>query len=212
MRDIAAIIGELYTPDSKSQGYDAEVIAAAEQRLGCSLPATLRDYYALFGQNEALNTTYNRLLPPQNIYYTNSGHLVFYEENQAVAVWGIDKNDLHRDDPPVYGSYDMEREDWFEDSDTTAHFLLSMAYWQAALGGLLYTAFREKPSAEMLAIIENNWSEQKGITNQYLRFFTSDHREILVLTTDEEGQPNGLYIASNNEERYQQTMALINKY
>lgn len=209
MIDLGTIIRELFAPDNIPQGYDAEAITMAEQTLDCRLPAVLREYYTTFGRNETLNATHNRLLPPHEIYYTRSGHLVFYEENQAVAVWGIDKKDLHQDDPPVYGSYDTAREDWFEDSGSTTRFLLSMIFVQAALGGLRYRAFVQKVTPEMRAIIEQNWQEQNGITNQYLRFFTRDHREILMVTTDEEGKPNGLYIASNDKERYQQMTDVI---
>lgn len=204
------IITRLFALEGLVPGYTPEAIAAAERRLGCMLPDVLRDYYLTLGRNKALNATHNRLLEPEEIYFSGSGHLVFYEENQAVAVWGIAAAHLAQEDPPVWGAYDMDREEWFEDAGAITDFLLSMAYSQAAMGGLPFSAFAESVSPNALAAIEQHWTEQVGLTRQYLRFFTHDHHEILLLTTDELGKPGSLYVAANNKNAYRRIMALDN--
>lgn len=169
-------------------------------------PACLREYYLALGQHEAINQTHNRLLSPAEIYRTDSGYMVFYEENQAVAVWGIKEEDLHLTNPPVYGSYDMDREEWFRDADTTEKFLLSMAYWNAALGGLPYTACTEAPenmTPAVIAELTKGWTEQKDLTHQFLLFFTQGTNTIMVMTTTPEGDVNGIFLAANEQQAFE---------
>jgi hypothetical protein len=200
------IISQLYAlKENHADGYSSDMLSQAEQKLRIQLPDVLRSYYLVLGRNNNINTAFNRLLAPDEWYMVN-GHFIFYEENQAVAKWGIRKEDLSLPDPPVYGSYDQEAWEWFLDADTSQYFLRSMAYWNAALGGLEYTAMKNNPAAETIAFIENNWKEQSGITKQYLRFFTNDHKEIIVFTTDEVMEVNGLYIATNDEYRFKKLM------
>ncbi len=198
------IIRKLYQLDDRAQGYSEQELLLAEQRLAVSLPEVLRDYYLSLGKNAIVNENHNRLLSPRDLYITPSGYLFFYEENQAVAVWGIARDHLQEANPAVYGSYDTDREEWWADSDSLEHFLLSMAYWNAALGGLKHMAMAEQPPDDITATIERHWIEHKGITNQYLHFFTSDHSDILALTTDSEGKVNGLYVASADPLKYEQ--------
>lgn len=199
-----AIIRKLYQLGDAPQGYPGDELSQAAERLDIRLPEVLRNYYTDLGKNIAVNAHHNRLLAPEDMYVTASGYLVFYEENQGVAVWGISCDRLHEAHPPVCGSYDAEQEEWWEDSDSPEHFLLSMAYWNAALGGLRHMAMSEQVSPDIITMIEPRWPEHKGITNQYLRFFTSDHSDILTVTTDAEGLATGLYIASDDPEKYTQ--------
>ena len=203
MKDYCYIISCLYDLNpGQSQGYTENELSLAEQKLDCKLPASLRQYYLLLGKNNALNNTFNRLLAPNELYYTPDNHLIFYEENQEVVIWGLNAKTMGDPDPAVWGSYDTGRAEWFVDSDTTEHFLLSMAYLSGVLGGLSYRAMKVKPSSETISFIEKTWKEQKDITNQYLRFFTNDYSGILVLMTNEAEQAERLYIASNHKEAY----------
>lgn len=147
-----------------------------------------------------------------NRWASRDEYLVFYEENQGVVLWGIRKEDLRLDNPAILGCYDIDGGQWFEDAMTTEGFLLSMAYWNGVLGGLKYCANAELDShsaVEIMPIVEQHWNEQTGITNQFLRFFTVDHTEIVVLTTDETGQANGIYIASNNEQKFRNMTEIL---
>lgn len=209
-----AIIHKLYNlAEDANHGYPEAMVAALEARLQIQLPASLRQYYLSLGNNKAVNDSFNRLTSFGEIGFSEDEHLIFYEENQAVVLWGIAKAELQQDNPAVYGTYDSAREEWFTDSDTTEHFLLSMAWWNGALGGLTYTAFtdlEEDLTPKHITLVTSNWEEQKGISNQLLRFFTNDYEDILVLTTEQDGAINGVYIGTNNEERYQSILSTLN--
>lgn len=71
------------------------------------IPKVLIDYYSQFGKIKELNHTQDRLLAPEKLRFSKNGDfLIFYEENQCACVWGIDKNDLNADNPPVYMSFE----------------------------------------------------------------------------------------------------------
>lgn len=200
------IIHKLYNlPEDVNHGYDEAEIALLERRLQVQLPASLRQYYLSVGKNKMVNDSFNRLTSLGEIGFSEDDHLVFYEENQAVVLWGIAKADLPAPNPPVYGTYDSARQEWFMDADTTEHFLLSMAWWNGALGGLTHTAFtdlEEDLTPERIAAVTANWQEQPGVSNQLLRFFTNDFEDILVFSTEQNGQVNGVYAGTNRQEKY----------
>lgn len=200
------IIRKLYNlSEIENYGFSEADIAEAEKRLHISFPKSLRHYYLTLGKNKSINEPFNRLIPLNEIDFIDDKYLIFYEENQAVVLWGVNQPDLIKDNPSVYGSYNNEREEWFLDANTIEYFLLSMAYWNGALGGLTYCAntdISKELSKATISKIEQNWEEQVNITNQMLRFFTNDYSEILIFTTDYDKNVNGLYIGSNNEKKY----------
>ena len=208
------IIRKLYNlTEDANHGYPEAAIAALEERLQVKIPASLRQYYLSLGNNKMVNDSFNRLTSLGEIGFSEDEHLVFYEENQAVVLWGIAKAELQQDNPPVYGTYDSGRAEWFTDADTTEHFLLSMAWWNGALGGLTHTAFtdlEEDLTPTHIAAVTGNWEEQKGVSNQLLRFFTNDYEDILVLTTEQNGQVNGVYAGTNNEARFNFILQTLN--
>ncbi|GLW69670.1 hypothetical protein Kpho02_19690 [Kitasatospora phosalacinea] len=75
--------------------------------MGFPLPAALRSGYALFGRRDDLTRTQDALLPPSGLYVervdetADDGMLVFREENQGCAFWGLPLSAPDRDDPPV---------------------------------------------------------------------------------------------------------------
>jgi hypothetical protein len=186
----------------RNYGYTDEELHEAEEKAGCSFPKALKEYYRVLGKRDQVNDAHNRLLPPEELYYSTGETLIFYEEDQAVAIWGVKKDDMGQADPPVFGAYDNKMDDWFEDSPSTSAFLLSMAYWNAALGGLPHNAMTDRFTAENIAFVEQHWEEQKNISCQFLRFFTNDHNHILVITIDKDGAPSGLYLAANSKAGY----------
>ena len=208
------IIRKLYNlAEDANHGYSEAEIAALENRLQIQIPASLREYYLSLGRNKAVNDSFNRLTSLGEIGFSEDDHLIFYEENQAVVLWGIEREALLASNPAVYGTYDSSRKEWFIDADTTEHFLLSMAWWNGALGGLRYTAYTDLEtdvSPENITAVTANWQEQKGISNQLLRFFTNDFEDILVLTTELDGRVNGVYTGTNREEKYQTIIDTLN--
>ncbi|MCW3463054.1 SMI1/KNR4 family protein [Chitinophaga nivalis] len=210
MNHYLQIIRKLYNlSEDANQGYTEEVLAAMEERLQIQLPSSLRQYYLTLGNNKVVNDTFNRLLTPADTGFTEDDYLVFYEENQGVVLWGIKRTDLQQDNPPVYGTYNPAGQEWFLDAGTTENFLLSMAYWNGALGGLPHTAFTEEEAdltAENIRIITDNWQELSGISHQLLRFFTNREEEIIVCTTDEKRAINSIYVGTHDEAIFQAIM------
>ncbi|MDR1316604.1 MAG: hypothetical protein LBK13_06990, partial [Spirochaetales bacterium] len=189
---------------SKDYGYNENEIIEAENKLSIKFPKKLREYYRVLGKNKTVNESFNKLLSINGeIGFTDdNNYLVFYEENQGVVYWALDRNDLENNNPKVYGNYDPANGsgDWFVDSETVEGFLLSMAYWNGALEGLKYTANYSNDDGienNIIKNIENCWNEVTGITNQQLRFFTHDDTEIIALTTDSGNNTNGIYIGTN---------------
>jgi hypothetical protein len=203
-------------PENNNYAIPENEIIAMENNLKIKLPKILREYYLKLGNNKMINNSFNRLLEPKEVEFTeNSKYLVFYEENQGVAYWAINRNDIENEDPKVYASYDPNDliQEWFIDSETVGNFLLTMAYWNGALEGLNFSAnYSNDDGIDNNAIknIENNFTEIKGITNQLLRFFTNNDIGIIALTFDSENKYNGIYIGTNNKEVYKKILEKIN--
>ncbi|WP_026402817.1 hypothetical protein [Actinomadura rifamycini] len=92
-------------PLGPGDGTPAADLDAAETALGVTLPAALREAYALFGRRPDLHTNLHGLLAPED-FYLHAGGVVFREENQGVATWGVLVTDMDAADPPVRMSVD----------------------------------------------------------------------------------------------------------
>ncbi len=96
-------VAEWHTPLQEGDGYAAEELDAAEQRLGLKLPLALREWYQLAGRREEIVATQNFLVLPEELEIKDeNGLLVFHCENQQVVEWGIQPSNLSLDDPPVW--------------------------------------------------------------------------------------------------------------
>jgi hypothetical protein len=109
------------TPLAPGDGTPDADLTAAEANLGVHLPAALREAYALFGRRADLHSNMHSLLSPAEFYVDDRKEaLVFREENQGAASWGVllsdlDKADLDKADPPVRMRTDLgdkEAERW----------------------------------------------------------------------------------------------------
>jgi hypothetical protein len=89
-------------PLVSGDGCDEAELLEAEDRLGLTLPTTMRHLYQLIGRREDLTSAQDRLLRPDQLRVDESGQvLVFRLENQAVARWGVDIATIEQADPPV---------------------------------------------------------------------------------------------------------------
>jgi len=92
----------------------------------------LRAYYLELGAHEALNQTWDSLHSPGKLHGSDERtdpHIVFYMENDLTYLWGIRKDDMSKDHPPVYAS--PATDEWYPWEDTLEGFLLGMAHRQA---------------------------------------------------------------------------------
>ena len=127
-------------------------VEAAEERLGARLPAALRTLYLETGASRRVHQAHNRLVPLAKLEF-HGDHLVFYEENQAVVVWGIARAALGRADPPVeHGQFHDQAGAWkfHPESRSVSEFACAQGAWQAVQGGLPFVGvvaeFRRRAS------------------------------------------------------------------
>lgn len=91
---------EWLTPLQDGDGCTAEEVAAAEERLGLRLPASLAAFYQLAGRRRDLTSNQDHLVP-LNSLTAEDGVLIHRIENQGCASWGVRVSDLGLADPPV---------------------------------------------------------------------------------------------------------------
>ncbi len=100
---IRRFAAEWTTPLAPGDRVSRDTWRAAEQRIGAELPAALREAYLLFGRRPDLTARQDRLVPPRELSFDDSGTaVVFRVENQCGAEWGVAAADLASADPPVY--------------------------------------------------------------------------------------------------------------
>lgn len=106
---------------------DFEVQQALRER-GIVIPTALADYYAIAGRHQ-INARHNRLLPIEELEWEGD-KLVFMEENQSVAVWGIDRAALEDSNPVVWQGPNSDPIEWYEEPYRVCQFLMAMWHWQ----------------------------------------------------------------------------------
>ncbi|MEU6343375.1 SMI1/KNR4 family protein [Streptomyces sp. NPDC046977] len=95
-------------PLTDGDGFTAEDLAAAEERLGVSLPTALGEMYRLLGRRRDLTSNHDQLLHPDRLYIdARAEALVFREENQGAGSWGVLLKDLDQADPGVHVLSDL---------------------------------------------------------------------------------------------------------
>jgi hypothetical protein len=120
--------------ESAAHGFPLRAVESAEAQLGCRIPEALRDYYLSVGRHE-LNRVHNRLRPPNDLEVSR-GRLVFLEENQCAAYWGVRRGTAT--DPKVAQTMDPEDGGWVSEVRCSL-FLPAMLCWYAASTWMPYT-------------------------------------------------------------------------
>jgi hypothetical protein len=207
---ITAKIRQLYNLSSNDNlGFEESEINEMEQNLGIKLPVNLRNYYLTLAKAEAINYSYNRLLVPnKEIRFSNDRHLIFYEENQCVAHWGIKEEDLKLDNPPVWGNYGTEENsEWHIEADSTANFLLLMAVYNGTMGGLKHNAncFEQIP-LEKVKLVEKKWKLIPEISWDKQKVYTNNYQEVLSLSFNEHSNCTGIFVATNNQDKFDEIL------
>lgn len=199
-------------PPNEPSGFAEAELTALEQQLGTALPARFKNYYTSLGRQAQVNHSYNRLLKPgTEIHFSADGYLVFYEENQSVCCWGIRKEDLGADNPPVWGNYGTDAApDWHREAATTEDFFLLMAVYNGTMGGLRYHAnCLGTVTPETVRFIEARYTWVPEISWERQRVYTDDFYEVLSLCFDEAGHCNALFTGSSDAERFNRLLDAI---
>ncbi|MBU2947036.1 SMI1/KNR4 family protein [Zobellia uliginosa] len=206
---------KLYNISEKENefGYRVDEINEVESRLKTKIPQTLKSYYLSLGKNENINNSHNRLLKPnQEIGFSDDGYLVFYEENQASAYWGVKQEDLKLDNPPVWGNYGTnESPDWHLETNTIENFLLLMGVYNGTLGGLEYNAnCFENIEPDTVKKIQEIWKEIDKISWEKQRIYTIDFEEVISLSFDQNNNCTAIFIGTSHRERFDNLLENLN--
>lgn len=191
--------------ENENYGFSEDQIFNLEKKLNVNLPSKLKEYYLELGKEEKLNYCFNRLLKPENeIGFSDDDFLVFYEENQNVAFWGIKKEDLSKENPPVYGNYDtIEKSDWEIETETIEDFFLLMAVFNGTLGGLQFNGnYLGEIDSQIVKFVEENYTLVPNISRENQKVYTDDFYEVISLSFDQENNCTGAFIGSSDQERF----------
>jgi hypothetical protein len=111
-----------------ADGLGDEAVAKALRKRRLVVPRALSDYYSVAGRHR-INREYNRLYPIGELEWRGD-RLVFMEENQWVAFWGIPRSEVARSNPVVWQAPDAEPLEWFAEGYRVSQFLMAMWRWQ----------------------------------------------------------------------------------
>ena len=189
-------------------------ITAAEQHLGIHFPAVLREYLLTLGGSEAVNQSFNRLLPLEKMDFDDD-YLVLMEENQGVFLCGIARADLVQDNPPVHIGFctdETESYKWQPHLPDTSALLLELACTNATMGGLRYCANimdEESIDAQAARFIQQNRTEIIELRQENQCFYTDDFHEIILLCFAENGNASGVFIGTADQDRFDTLLELF---
>lgn len=176
-----------------------------ENRLKLRFPETLKKYYINFGKNEQLNNTQDNLLSLDKIYIINS-YLVFYAENQYVAVWGIKLSDLHLENPPVYISYDEK--EWILESKNLSDYFISMAYLQSIFA-LEYNAHALSLEEKRQKFVQENWEKVGNTLSIWnVSFYQNSFNEVIAIMQNED--QFDIFVATKTEKQFEEIENKLN--
>jgi hypothetical protein len=198
--------------ETENYGFSKEEMIALEKQLEAKLPIKFKEYYQELGKEENLNYVYNSLLlPSDGIEFSDDDFLIFYEENQNVVIWGIKKEDLAKDNPPVYGNYDtIEKSDWEVETQTTEDFFLMMAIYNGTFGGLQYNGnFIGEINAEMVKQVEEKWTLISEISRDNQKIYTDDFYDVISLSFDKNNNCTAAFIGTSDQERFDEILDVI---
>ena len=97
---------------------------------------------------------HNRLVCLEELE-VDQDRLVFYEENQAVVLWGVNIQNPVDADPAVFMAENQDELGWDADHDHLSKFLHAMLFWQAVNGGMAYGGIGTAISEDLEAISDD---------------------------------------------------------
>ncbi len=164
------------------------------------IPKVLFDYYFQLGKVKQLNQTQDRLIEPEKLRFSkNLDFLIFYIENQWTCVWGINKNDLSMDKPPVYMSY--EEDEWSKETDLLTDFFSAMANLQAVFALPFSCGEFATISNEELKIIEANFKKRDFSFSKWIGIeFYGNYKSDVIAVQKNNDQYDLLYASAKEQQ------------
>lgn len=166
-------IRTLYAPWQPGDGYEENMIAAAEVRLGARLPAVLRTFYQAWGQREDMTRTIHVLIGPFGLILRPDA-LIFCIENQGCCWWAIERQVLEELNPPVViaDPKDWSIKDihapliWMPSHTHLSDFIDRLTYQQAFGGGAIHGGYSSTKLSRRQefqdAWLEQHWYRARG--------------------------------------------------
>lgn len=156
-----ALLGEFldrwFLAERRSDAVDHAELVLAEQRLGLSLPAALREWYERYGALHDVWSLQDTLWVPGDLR-VERGVLTFCIEAQGVVRWGIRLDELAKEDPPVVISDPSGGSAWLVESPTTSAFAVQFAVVNAKWSTAVRYRANGPSTAEVLDAIERSYA------------------------------------------------------
>jgi hypothetical protein len=154
----AAHIQSLFAQDGQTFGYAEAEIGRAESRLDVHLPNVLREFYLTWGACDKMTQRIEMLLAPDDLHF-RADALMFCVENQGVGHWGIARESLTDDNPPVVWAFNDARHLAYEETHASvSDFLDALTYAHALAEGALHGGHSSNTCTEELrARIQEHW-------------------------------------------------------
>lgn len=187
-------------PLTEQDGVSTAECAAAEQRLGCSVPAALRDFYLAVGRQPVITSSFQRFAEPTE-WTMSEEKIVFLEENQGVCYWATDPQSR------VYQAADLKDPEWYEELFDLAEFLRVLLYYQMAQGGYPFCGMipaDEFSSPVDVQTLINDMGGRQVVDTEGLRVFViGDQTLVWYLHNDGDMFAPGLFLSTLREEPFQ---------
>jgi len=175
----------------------------AYQHVCDNIPKVLFDYYLQLGKIQELNHTQDNLLAPNQLKLSEKeDYVIFYIENQWACVWGISKNDLNLDNPPIYMSTDEI--DWELECSSLTDFLYAIANLQAAFALPFNAEEFYNVSLSSLEIIRRNFKKRDVALTKWIgiEFYGNFDNDVIAVMKND-GDYDLIY-ASKSEHQFKQ--------
>ncbi len=155
-------IRTLFRPWQPGDGYDEDIIQAAEERVDVRLPTPLRAFYLAWGHRRDLANMVHPLLNPERLLIQEDT-LQFWVENQAVVHWGVRREALTEVDPPVVVTESGPELHWTQSHGHLSSFLDDMTYLHAFSSGAIHGGashlYLPNLLAHQIAWLEEHWNK-----------------------------------------------------
>ena len=129
--DYLEIIKHLYAVD-KLHGYNEKELDFVKNHFG-TLPQVVEDFWRTAGRTAAIHHVQDQWIKPDEFqkydWLKDNDYLIILNENQGCCRAGIRKDDLEKNDPPVYVT--MDDDEWTQCTDTTSEFLKAALAYEA---------------------------------------------------------------------------------
>lgn len=159
-------------PLTRGEGLTDGTLWGAEQRIGVELPAALREAYLLFGLRADLTAEQDRLVPAWELALDHSdAAVVFRDECQHVAEWGVAGADLGSADPPVYVRH-VGVGDWQPFLNRVSVACVEMVLSEVLAGRRQRGAVCLDLPGELIAVVESAY--QQMALPEYRAWYNSD--------------------------------------